>query len=405
MDPLKNPFNPGAGTRPPELAGRDKILEDAAVTLGRLATGKQDKSQLLLGLRGVGKTVLLNEIADLATKNKLENAFTEAPENRKFLEKFVPQLRKVLLKIDRTTKVKAALNEARVAIRNFASVFKLKLGDIEMGVTPEAGVADSGDLSSDLTDLLVATAKAAKSANTGVVLLVDEVQYLTSDELSSLIVAMHRVAQLGLPLTLFGAGLPQLAALAGDAKSYAERLFDYPEIGPLKKPDAINAIADPIKEAKAGIESAALNKIYKVTEGYPFFLQEWGKHSWNAATGKTITAADVTAATKTAIASLDKGFFKVRLDRLTPRELDYMRAMAGLGAGPHGSGEIATAMGQSVSSVGPIRGDLIAKGMIYSPSYGKTAFTVPMFDAYVRRAILNLEPSRPKRTIAKKKKA
>jgi hypothetical protein len=391
MDAAKNPFTPGAGSQPPELAGRQTILDEAKVCIERLSTGQQARSQILLGLRGVGKTVLLNQFEDMAAEKGLYSAFIEAPESRKFLDQLVPQIRKLILKFDRLAKVKVQINEARIALRNFASVFKVKVGEIELGVDPEPGIADSGDLAVDLTDLLMTTAAAASSAKTGVVLIIDEVQYLTQEELSALIVALHRVSQKRLPLVLFGAGLPQLAALAGEAKSYAERLFDYPQVGALEKLEAQAALSEPVEELGVKFSSGALNKIVRQTKGYPFFLQEWGFQAWNLSAGKTISEDVVPQATKAALARLDRGFFKVRLDRMTPREQDYMRAMAELGAGPHKSGDIAKTLGISVQSAGPIRTSLIEKGMIYSPAHGKTAFTVPMFDAYLKRAILTLD--------------
>lgn len=388
MNPVQNPFSPGAGTRPPELAGRDDILKSARVTMQRIIAGRHSRSQMLLGLRGVGKTVLLNEIQNIAEEEGLRTAKIEAPENKKFLEKLVPQIRKLVLEIDRAAKVRAQVNEVLGALRNFVSVFKVKVGEAEISVEPTRGVADSGDLSTDLTDLLMLTARAAKAAKSAVALLIDEVQYLTTDELSALIVALHEVAQKNLPLTVFGAGLPQLATLATEAKSYAERLFEYPEVGPLNKTASAEALREPVEAAGASWEAAALARVVKITEGYPFFLQEWGYQAWNASPTKTIPATIIPEVTKAAIARLDKNFFKSRLHRMTQREQDYVCAMAALGPGYHRSGDIAEAMGISVSAAAPIRGTLIGKGMIYSPAHGDTAFTVPMFDAYVRRAIL-----------------
>jgi AAA ATPase domain len=388
MNPVENPFSPGAGSRPPELAGRDDILAGARVTMRRIVAGRHGRSQMLLGLRGVGKTVLLNEIQHIAEAEGLRTAKIEAPENKKFLEKLAPQIRKLILQIDRAAKVKAQVNEALGALRSFISIFKVKVGDAEISVEPTPGVADSGDLSTDLTDLLVLTAQAARAAKTAVALLIDEVQYLTSDELSALIVALHEVSQKNLPLTVFGAGLPQLATLATEAKSYAERLFEYPLVGPLDKAASAEALREPVEAAGAKWEADALTKIVKITEGYPFFLQEWGFQAWNAAPGRTIPASIIPRVTKAAIERLDKNFFKSRLHRMTQREQDYVCAMAALGPGAHRSGDIADELGITVSAAAPIRGTLINKGMIYSPAHGDTAFTVPMFDAYVRRAIL-----------------
>lgn len=406
MDPVKNPFNPGAGGRPPELVGRDDILQNAKTTIGQIAAGRYSRSQLLLGLRGVGKTVLLNEIKTMATSAKLQAAKVEAPANKRFLDKFVPQVRKLVLQFDQSAKTKAQINAALGAARNIASMFKLSAGGVDVSVSPMPGVADSGDLATDLTDLFVATGKAAASAKTGVILLIDELQYLATDDLSAVIVALHEVSQQNLPLTVFGAGLPQLAVLAAEANSYAERLFEYPGVGPLDKHESIAALRGPVEEQGVKFETAALSKIVKVTEGYPFFLQEWGFQAWNAAPPGIIPASIIPSVSKAAITRLDKSFFKGRFDRMTEREQDYVRAMADLGSGAHRSGEIASAMGITISAAAPIRSALIGKGMIYSPSYGETAFTVPMYDGYLRRTILKLssKPPAKKRASTKAKK-
>ncbi len=392
MDPVNNPYNPGAGGRPPELVGRDDILEAAQITVKRIAGGKHSRSLMLLGLRGVGKTVLLNEIKDIAVDCGLHAGKMEAPANKKFLEKAVPLIRKVLLEFDETTKTKSFIDGALGAVQNFASVFKVSAGGVEVGVKAKRGIADSGDLATDLTDLLVTTAKAAQSAKTGIIILVDEVQYLGEEDLSALVVALHEVSQQNLPLALFGAGLPQLPTLAAEANSYAERLFDYRTVGSLSKKESIEALKAPAEAEGVKWETAALTKVVNATEGYPFFLQEWGFQAWNASPTKTIAASLIPSVNRAAIARLDKGFFKSRHGRMTDREVEYVRAMADLGAGSHRSGEIAKEMGVSISAAAPIRSSLIEKGMIYSPSgYGDAAFTVPMFDGYLRRVVLKLE--------------
>ncbi len=397
MDPTKNPYAPGAGTRPPELAGRDQVLEDARVALVRVKAGRPAKSQMILGLRGVGKTVLLNWVEELAQREGYETVLVEAPENRRLPEILVPPLRSLLLRLDRSERARARTRTALRALRNFASVFRVSVGEMEVGIEPDPGTADSGNLESDLTDLLVAVAEAAKEAGTAVGLLIDEVQYLMSDDLAALIVAVHRISQRGLPLTVFGAGLPQLAGLAGETKSYAERLFDYPAIGALEPAAARDAIQAPAHREGVEYTSDALDFIVQRTQGYPYFLQEWGSHSWNAASRSPITVADAERATERAIQQLDRGFFRVRLDRLTPREKQYMRAMAELGPGPHRSGDIAAQMGLGVQTAAPLRQALIRKGMIYSPAHGDTAFTVPMFDEFMRRTVPYAPPTERKR--------
>jgi DNA-binding CsgD family transcriptional regulator len=387
MDPLRNPFAPGAGTPPPELAGRDQLVESARIAIGRIAAGRPAKSQMLLGLRGVGKTVLLNRIDAIARDCGFGTILLEAPEDMRLPEMLVPPLRQLLLRLSRGERMKAQTRSALRALRNFASVFKVSMGELEFGVEAERGIADSGNLAMDLTDLLVAVSEAAYESDSAAALLIDEVQYLQSEDLAALIVAIHRIRQRGLPLTFFGAGLPLLAALAGEAKSYAERLFDYPEVGPLEEHAARIALQEPVRREGAEFSDEALDVIVGMTQGYPYFLQEWGAHAWNIAGQPLISADDARRATDAAIRQLDKGFFRVRLDRLTPREKTYVRAMAELGPGPHRSGEIAAIMGITVHSAAPIRQALIRKGMVYSPAHGDTDFTVPMFDAFMKRSM------------------
>jgi hypothetical protein len=404
MDPTTNPFAPGAGTRPPELAGREQIITDATVALKRARAGRSAKSQMLLGLRGVGKTVLLNRIAETAEEEGYLTISLEAPESRRLAAMLVPPIRTVLYRLSGAARARAIANRGLGVLRGFASVFKVKYGEVEVGIESERGTADSGDLESDLPELLRTVAQAAKAADKAVAIFIDEVQYLSEEDLSALIVSVHKIGQQGLPFLVFGAGLPQLAALAGEAKSYAERLFDYPSVGPLDTVAAKRAIREPIREEDADIRTDALNLIVERTEGYPYFLQEWGSQAWNVAPRSPISRTDVEAATERAVAALDSGFFRVRLDRLTPREKDYLRGMAQLGAGPHRSGEIAETLGIAVTVAGPLRNGLIRKGMIYSPSHGETAFTVPMFDVFMRRTIPDWEPPSPQRSRKGKQK-
>jgi hypothetical protein len=397
MDPAKNPFSPGAGTQPPELTGRSAVLERAGVVLKRVSAGRQDRSCLLVGLRGVGKTVLLNRIQTIAEQNGFEAAMLEAPEERRLAELLAPPLRQILLRLDRGEGAKHKLRQALSALRSFASAFHVTIGDVGIGINAEKGVADSGTLDHDVTDLLVAIGEAAAERRTAVAILIDELQYVAESELAALLTAIHRVGQLNLPLVVFGAGLPQLVGLTGKAKSYAERLFEFQEIGALHDDDARRAIREPITRAGAEIADAALGEIVKATEGYPYFLQEWGSHAWNRAAISPVSLEDVQGATDAAIAAMDQGFFRVRFDRLTPTEKDYLRAMAELGRGPHRSGDIAGVLGRSVEHVAPIRANVIAKGMVFAPAHGDTAFTVPMFDAYMRRVIPDFLPRAPKK--------
>lgn len=372
--------------RPPELAGRDSIIEAATIAMERIRRGRQEKSQMLLGLRGVGKTVLLNHLSRVAEEMGFIEVPLEAPEEQRLAMFLAPALRGTLLRLSRSEKAQDLARKAIGALRGFASAFKVKLGEINVSVTAPP-LADSGNLEIDLPELMISVGEAAKAAETPVAIFIDEVQYLDEEDLRALIVAMHRIAQKNLPVILFGAGLPQVAALAGEAKSYAERLFDYPEVGPLDPGAAASAIQDPIVEEGEAITAEALGAILEVTEGYPYFLQEWGKHTWNSATRSPIGAEDVDTASRLASEALDRSFFRVRFDRLTPKEQDYLRAMAELGSGPHRSGAIADTLGIRVQQAGPLRSGLIRKGMIWSPAHGQTAFTVPMFDRFMRRAM------------------
>lgn len=385
MDPVRNPFAPGAGTQPPELAGRDQIINAADIALQRVLHGRHDKSQILLGLRGTGKTVLLNKIEELALKHGHVTSFIEAPEGQSLPALLYPKIHQALRKLSVVESAKAATHGAMRALRSFASVFKFKVGDISLSVDPENGVADSGNLEFDLADLFVRVGEAAKAARSAWTLLIDEVQYLSEKELAALIVAIHRVNQKQLPVMFFGAGLPQIAALSGDAKSYAERLFDYPPVGPLDTVSATAAIQQPVEAEGESIGNDALMLIVKKTEGYPYFLQEWGYQAWNTADHSPIRAQDVERASGSALKRLDDGFFKVRLDRLTPKEREYVMAMAQLGKGPYRSADVAEKLSESITSLGPRRAKIISKGMIYSPAHGDIDFTVPMFDDFLRR--------------------
>ena len=385
MDPRDNPFAPGAGTQPPELAGRSGIITDAGVAIARAKRGL-GKSMLLLGLRGVGKTVLLNKLAEMAQTEGCLPVVLEAPEDQSLAAMLVPPLRSALFTLSRSEKAADLAKRSVAVLRSFAGAFKVKVGEVEFGMKPDAGTADSGNLEYDLPAVLETVALAAKADGRALVLFIDELQYLTAPDLSALIVATHKLGQKALPFLLMGAGLPQLAGLTGDAKSYAERLFDYPAVGPLLAPAARDAISAPLKREAQSIDAKALEHIIKQTHGYPYFLQEWGYQAWNAAAGSPITLADVRLAARAAAERLDAGFFKVRVDRLTPREKEYMHAMADLGPGPHRSGDIAAGLKKKVTAVAPLRDGLIKKGMIYSPQHGETAFTVPMFDDFLKRS-------------------
>ncbi len=387
MDPVRNPFAPGAGTPPPELAGRGELRESIRVALERVRLGLPTKSILMVGLRGVGKTVLLDRMREDAEAAGLHTVRVEAPEGRSLPALLAPQLRLALLRLSRNEKAKVLAVRALRGLAGFAKALKVRYQDIEVGIDfdPEPGLADNGDLEHDLQALLEAVGDAAKKAGTALVLFVDELQYVEEDQLAALITALHRTAQRRLPVVLVGAGLPQLRGQSGRAKSYAERLFDFPEIGPLDEKAAAIAIEKPARDHGVEVNKDALRRIVRDTHGYPYFLQEWGKQAWEAAVASPITLRDAERASKAAVAALDESFFRVRFDRLTPLEKRYLRAMAELGPGPHRSGDIADVLDRKVTSLGPTRNQLIAKGMIWSPSHGDTAFTVPLFDEFMHR--------------------
>ena len=387
MNPITNPFAPGAGTPPPELAGRDDLLETVRVVMERVRRGLPTKSVLMVGLRGAGKTVLLDRMREDAERIGIQTLRVEAPESRSLPAILAPELRLVLLRLSRNEKAKDLAQRALKGLAGFAKSLKVKYRDIEVGIDfePEPGLADNGDLEHDLQALLEAAGAAAKEAGTALVVFIDEMQYVPEEELAALITSLHRTAQRRLPVALVGAGLPQLPGRMGRAKSYAERLFNFPEVGPLPPRDAKLAIAKPAKDQGVRVNEDALDRIAKETRGYPYFVQEWGKHAWDTAAASPITLRNVVDASKTAIAALDESFFRVRLDRLTPAEKRYLRAMAELGSGPHRSGDIAVQLKREVTSLGPTRSQLIAKGMIWAPHHGDTAFTVPLFDEFMRR--------------------
>ena len=388
---MTNPYRPGAGTSPPALLGRDELLAHFAITVRRARSGRPGKSLMPIGLRGVGKTVLLNRVAEIATESDFEVGFIEAPESGEFQSLLAVRLRKILLAFDSERATAKVLKALRVL-----KTFSLQLPDgwtLSVDVDALPGHADSGNLADDVTDLLVAVGEAAQERHRGVMLAVDELQYLGAAELAAAITAIHRTTQLDLPVVLVGAGLPQLPGLAGEAKSYAERLFEFPLIDSLTPPDARDALIVPAGRLGIEFTHEAVEAIFTRSHGYPYFLQEWGYHVWNAASGSRIDRDVVEAITPRVVQHLDDNFFLVRFDRLTPAEKLYLRAMAELGPGPHRSGDIAAGLNVRVESVAPRRSALIGKGMIYSPAHGDTAFTVPMFDEFLRRVMPKPERS------------
>ena len=392
MDKIRNPFSPGAGSPPPELAGRGDILEQAVVLFGRVREKRAEKSILMTGLRGVGKTVLLNKMEQMAQDAGYHTLFVEAYENKPLASLLAPQLRKLLFELDRMAGAGDKVRRGLAVLKSFIGMVKISVGDFGLDIEPEKGSADSGDLEVDLSSLFIAVGEAAEERRSAVAILIDEIQYISSSELNALIMAMHKMQQYQLPIILVGAGLPILPGLAGDAKSYAERLFNFPDIGPLGESDAISALREPVRDAGAEFEDGALNEIYRLTKGYPYFLQEWGYQAWNQAESSPITLRIVQETTPLVIKRLDENFFRVRFNRLTDAEKRYLRAMAECSSLPCRTAGISELLGvSSAAALSPVRSNLIKKGMIYSPAHGMMAFTVPLFEEFLRRTIPDLQ--------------
>ena len=387
MNPVQNPYTPGAGDPPPELAGRDEIRETARIALERARKSRSSKNLMLIGLRGVGKTVLLDRIRRDGEAAGICALPIEAPENRSLPAILAPQLRTALMKLSTRESVRQHAQRALRGLAGFLNALRVKYHDIEVSLDldGEPGLADSGDLEADLPNLLEVAGHAAQADHTALALFIDELQYVKETELSALIMALHRTAQRQLPVIMLGAGLPSIRGNLGKAKSYAERLFDFREISPLPPEAAAQSIAKPAYDEGVIICRDVLEAVVNQTGGYPYFLQEWGKQLWDVAESSPITMDSVSQATQQAIDSLDASFFRVRFDRLTTAEKRYVRAMAELGSGPYRSGDIAATLGRTVQSLAPTRSQLIGKGAIWSPGHGDTAFTVPMFDEFMRR--------------------
>ena len=387
MDPVRNPYSPGAGSPPPALVGRDSQLDAFDIAVQRLALGRPAKSLMLTGLRGVGKTVLLREFGRIAVSHHWVHQQTEATEDQHFAESMAMLVRKALLRLSVGHRTADRGRRALGVLRSFQLRWNLpEGGDVELGLDPVPGLADSGALDDDLAGLFMEVGEVARSQGIGVLFTIDEIQYLSRQDLAALIVGLHRVSQEQLPFIVAGAGLPSLPALAGEAKSYAERLFAFQVIDSLGHDQAREALATPATDEGATWQPDALDRVVDITEGYPYFLQEFAKQAWDVAAGPdTLTLADVEAAIPLAVDELDTGFFRVRIDRTTDSERSYLAAMASLGAGPYLSGEVAAAMGKTTTQVGPHRDTLIKRGLCFSPRHGVIAFTVPMFDQFIRR--------------------
>ena len=388
MDPVRNPYSPGSGSPPPALVGRDRELETFDVAVQRLTLGRSARSQLLTGLRGTGKTVLLREFGRIAGHHDWIHEKIEATADLTFVEGISSLVRKALLQLRVRDRIRDRARRALGALTAFRIAYRVPdLGiDVDLGVEPAVGRADTGIFDEDLAELFIEVGNAAQTGGIGVLLMIDELQYVSQANLAALIVGLHRVSQEQLPLMVVGAGLPSLPGLVGEAKSYAERLFDFHEINSLTPDDARLALSHPGETEGVAWSDTALDSVMDLARGYPYFLQEFGKHSWDVAPGPdVIRRVDVEAAIPIAVNELDAGFFRVRLARTTDAERAYLRAMAALGSGPCGSGEVAKALDKTTVQVGSVRDSLIKRGLIYSPRWGQLAFTVPMFDEYVNR--------------------
>jgi hypothetical protein len=384
--PHDNPYTPNAGARPPALVGRDRELESFEVLLDRLRRGHTEQSMLITGLRGVGKTVLLTSFEECARERAWTTVEAEITKSTEFGARMGQLARRALLQLAPRERWRERAARAAAVLQSFQlSVAPDGTLTAGLNVEPAAGLADSGALGDDLTDLLVALGEAAQEQDSGVVFLIDEVHFLATAELEALIAALHKTVQRQLPITLVGAGLPQLPRLAGEAKSYAERLFKFPSIGRLSGPEAEQALVEPAERLEVNYESEAVAAVIDYTEGYPYFLQEYGNALWNSVAAGPITAANVAAARDIVESKLDGSFFRVRAERTTELELRYMRAMAELGSEPQQAKDVATLLGRTSQQMGPTRSRLIEKGLLFTPGHGLAAFTVPQFDRFMRR--------------------
>ncbi len=404
MDARKNPYAPGAGTKPPALVGRDREIEAFDVLLERLENGYPEQSMIITGLRGVGKTVLLDVFRDAAETRDWATVEWEVEKTAPFAAKVAAQVRRALVQIEPKARWTDRLLKAASILKSFTLTFDSD-GSISAALDIDAldGVGDSGTLSEDLSDVLVAVGEAARDHGVGVIFLIDEIQFLKSADLEALIVALHRCARRSLPLTLVGAGLPQMPRLAGEAKSYSERLFRFIGIGQLHPVEARDAIVLPAAARGVGFEESASAFVVGYTEGYPYFLQEYGRIVWDESSGSPVTLADVESALPLVEAKLDSSFFRVRAERTTELELRYLYAMAELGPEPHRASEVARRIQRTVEQAGPVRSRLIDKGLLYTPGHGLAAFTVPQFDRYMLRRHGDLATTSPPRPRPRRK--
>ncbi|MEU6644991.1 AAA family ATPase [Saccharomonospora sp. NPDC046836] len=392
MDPVRNPFAPGAGQRPPELAGRERELAAFDVVLERVARGKPERSLMLTGLRGVGKTVLLGELRSMAVRRGWGAGKIEARPDAELRRPLSAALHRAVRDIAVRHRAPDRVDEVLAVLKAFA--LKATKPDAKLrdrwqpgiDVPPAQGRADTGDIEIDLVELFTDVAELATDVGTGVALLIDEVQDLIPEDVSALCAACHELSQSGAPLVVVGAGLPHVPAVLSAAKSYSERLFRYTRIDRLGREDADRAVLAPVEREGAEIAPRALDELYDASAGYPYFIQAYGKAAWDAAPSNPITEEDVRVAAPEAEAELAVGFFGSRYERATPAEREYLRAMAELTRGRDESAstsDVAVYLGRKPSSLSPARDSLIKKGLVYSAERGHIAFTVPHFGNYL----------------------
>lgn len=386
MDRIRNPFTPGAGYLPPELAGRNQVIEDGQVVALRTKLHRAERGLMLIGPRGVGKTVLLKCLSEHARENGIIPVISEIRNDKSDLEDLAQKLKEALYTLDFKCKVKSYIQEAFSVLGNFVRKFSLNIGDVGVSVELHRGLGESGNMELDLSQVLLSSARAAKAASTAIGLYIDELQNLDEEAMRGIIVALHRSAQELLPLYMIGSGLPTIRTLVGKSKTYAERMFVYETIGALDEDASWAALVKPFEDNGVSVEDAAFSEMFKASAGYPFFLQECGYQVWQHAKRSPIAVDDVVAILPQVMESLDRSFFEVRFDRVTAVEKRFLMAMAqGEPEKPQSIVDIAERMGRSANSLSMMRRSLIKKGMIFSPSIGMVAYTVPMFGAYMMR--------------------
>jgi AAA ATPase domain len=389
MDPINNPYTPNAGSRPQALVGRDQEIEQFRVVVGRLKRGATEQSMIIRGLRGVGKTVLLNAFEDQAESEGFLTYYHEMTPDSSLVGEVARDAQAAMARLRLSARATKAIRDA---LAHLGTIKVVGPEGIELSVDLRA--ADEGTIARDLSELLLQLGRAAADKGTGVVFLLDEVQFAKEVEYRSVITALHRATQKNVPITLAAAGLPQIPRLTGEARSYAERLFSFPVIGSLSEKDATAALVEPARQLHVAYQPKAIELGLAWTGGYPFYIQQLGKHAWNVASTTPITTADLEAAMPAAQQALDSSIYEVRIQRATDQERRYMRAMAELGSGPYRSGDVAAKLGRKTSEVSVVRQRLLEKGLVYATEdYGYVDFTVPRFGEFMARYM----PFRPPR--------